>query len=243
MRTYVLTLAALAALTLLAAGAALAAETTPEDVFMVKDDAWVLKADGSEAPGPNGADLRVGVWWFAVTPGLQEEAQGLERGVLLYDLTEDRYSFLPTADEQERVENVSISPDKKRVVIACNESRFTTKLYVYDRETLKLEKSFTGYSDVWFVDDVRFAFTLIDESVERPEEAGLWGTSAAMYEPAADSGYVVMKQATATESFNVSSADEDGVIINVYSVKTEKDWEDIDKQESSEITIEVPAAG
>jgi hypothetical protein len=219
------------------------AAQAPQDVFIVKDDAWVLKADGSEAPGPNGADLRVAVWWFAVTPGLQEEAQGLERGILLYDLAENSYSFLPTSAEQERVENVSLSPDKKRIVVACNESRFATRLYVYDRETLTLEKSFMGYSDVWFVDDLRFAFTLIDEKVERPEEAGLWGTSAAMYDPTFDSGYTIMKQATATESFNVSSADENGILINVYSVKSEKDWEDIEKQESREIKIEIPAAG
>jgi hypothetical protein len=169
----------------------------------------------------------------------------LERGILIYDADAKKYSFLPTEEEQTRVEGVTFSPDKKRFVLACNVNRFATGLWVYETETLKLEKSFWGYSDVFFVDDTRFAFTLIDQKAERPEAAGMWGLSAAIYDPSYDEGYVILKGATAKENFTVMGFDEGAreINVNVTSVKSEKDWDDIEKQNYSDITVEIPAAG
>ena len=223
---------------------ALAAEKKPEDVFVVKDGEWVLQA-GGEPEGAGGASPDEGMWWYAVDPENDPAARGLERGILLYDAAAEKgsYSFLPTTEEQTRVEQVFFGPDKKRMVVACNLNRFASGLSVYDLATLELEKSFWGRSDVWFVDDIRFAFTLIEQTVGRPETAGMWATSAALYEPADDTGYVILKEASATESFEVTGADESGITITVTSVKSEKDWEDFDKQQDSDITVEIPAAG
>jgi hypothetical protein len=221
-------------------GSAFAAK--PEDVFVVNDEDWVLKS-GGEPEGAYGGTLELGMYWYAVDPDTEEAAKGLKRGVLLYDAEGEKYSFLPTEEEQTRVENVTFSPDKKRMVLSANINRFSSGLWVYDVKTLKLEKEFWGYSDVFFIDDVRFAFTLVDEKIERPQEAGMWGTSAALYDPAEEKGYILLKGATAKENFSVMGADNSGITINVTSVKSEKDWEDIDKQNDSEITVEVPAAG
>jgi hypothetical protein len=216
----------------------------PEDVFAVKDGDWVLKS-GGEPEGTWGASLQ-NMYWYAVDPENDAAAKSLERGILLYDAGAKKYSFLPTEEEQTRVENITFSPDKKRMVLACNVNRFASGLWVYEVESLKLEKSFWGYSDVFFVDDLRFAFTLIDQKAERPEAAGMWGLSAALYDPATGEGYVILKGATKTENFTVMGfANESGDKINVSatSVKSEKDWEDTDKQTDTEITVEVPAAG
>ena len=215
---------------------------SPDEVFAVDDGNWVLKS-GGEPEGSSGASIEQGMYWYAVDPDSEEAAKGLKRGVLLYDAEEKKYSFLPTDEEQTRVENVTFSPDKKRMVLSANINRFASGLWVYELETLTLEKSFWGYSEVFFVDPVRFAFTLVDEKIERPQEAGMWGTSAALYEPADEKGYVVLKGAAAKENFSVVGADDSGITINVTSVDSEKDWEDIDKHNDSEITLEVPAAG
>ncbi len=222
-----------------------ASAAKPESVFVVRDGDWVLKS-GGEPEGLSGASLEQGMFWYAVDPESEKAAKGLKRGILLYDAEAKKYSFLPTDEEQTRVENVTFSPDKKIMVLSGNINRFASGLWVYDVETLELKNSFWGYSDVFFIDNVRFAFTLVDENIVRPEEAGMWGTSAALYEPADDKkGYVVLKGASAKENFSVSGVDENEgkIILNVTSVKSEKDWEDIDKQNDSEITVEVPAAG
>ncbi|MDR1481889.1 MAG: hypothetical protein LBI74_04625 [Synergistaceae bacterium] len=215
---------------------------SPEKVFVVDGENWVLKS-GGEPEGSCGASLEQGMYWYAVDPDSDEAAKGLRRGVLLYDAEGEKYSFLPTDEEQIRVENVTFSPDKKRMVLSANINRFASGLWVYDVETLELERAFWGYSDVFFVDDVRFAFTLVDEKTERPQQAGMWGISAALYEPAEEKGYVVLKGATAKENFSVTGAGESEITVNVTSVKSEKDWEDIEKWNDSEITLEVPAAG
>jgi hypothetical protein len=215
---------------------------SPEEVFAVDSEDWVLKS-GGEPEGNYGASVELGLYWYAVDPDSEEAAKGLERGILLYDAEKKKYSFLPTDEEQTRVENVWFSPDKKRMVLSANINRYASEIRVYEVETFKPEKAFWGYSEVYFVDDVRFAFTLVDENIDRPQEAGMWGTSAAIYEPAEEKGYVVLKGATAKENFSVLGADENGIIINATSVDSEKDWEDTDKHKDSEITLEVPPAG
>ena len=71
----------------------------------------------------------------------------------------------------------------------------------------------------------------------------MFGASAVLYDP--DQGVIVLKQATAKENFIVTGVSEDGekITISVTSVNSEKDWEDDEKRQESEITVEVPAAG
>ena len=217
-----------------------------EDVFAVseKESDWVLKS-GGEADGSRGISLDQNMYWYAVDPENDQAAEGVEQGVLIYDGDTKKYFFLPTVEEQTRVENVFFSPDKQRMVLCCSVNRFANGLWVYEVETLELEKSFWGYSDLFFIDDVRFAFTLIDEKIERPEAAGMWGVSAALYDPAVDEGYVILKGATGKENFTVMGPGEkeNEISVIVTSVDAEKDWEDVEKHKDSEITVEVPAAG
>jgi len=73
----------------------------------------------------------------------------------------------------------------------------------------------------------------------------MWGVSAALYDPATDEGYVILKGATGKESFTVMGPGEkeNEISIIVTSVDSEKGWEDVEKHKESEITVEVPAAG
>lgn len=217
----------------------------PEDVFTVKNGAWVLSS-GGEATGLNGEDSEKGLWWYAVNPEKEDAAKGLKQGILFYDANAEKgkaYSFLPTTEEQAYVLQVVFSPDKKLMVVICKQGRYSSQLSVYDVKTLKSKESFMGHSDAWFVDNARFAFTMLDGSVERPPQGGLWGTSAVLYDHTAKDGYVVLKGATATESFTVNDANANKVVITVTSVKSEGDWKDEDKQQDSEITVDVPPAG
>ena len=224
--------------------AAQAKTKQPQDVFAVdlKREGWTLKS-GGDPEGTSGASLELGVYWYVVNPEVDEAAKGLKAGLLLFDVGTKKYSFLPLEEEEIGVEGVQFSPDKKRMIVASSMNRYATSLTVYDLETLDPQATFMGYSEVYFVDDVRFAFTLFDENVERPTEAGMWGTSAAFFAPDAEDGYIVLKEATAKESFAVVGADENQITIHTTTVKSEKDWEDADKWQESEITVEVPPAG
>ena len=222
------------------------AAKNPEDIFVFDAEAedWVLKAGGEPEGTPRGGQPDLGLWFYVVNADNDETAKGLENGVLLYNANAKKYSFLPLDEEQRAVDMVTFSPDGRRVVVAYRLGRFSSGLSVYEMDGLTLENTLMAYTDIYFVDHVRFAFTLIDQSVERPEAAGLWGSSAALYEPADEKkGYVELKGATAKESYAVMSADKKGITINITSVKTENDWEDVDSWQESEITVEVPAAG
>jgi hypothetical protein len=218
----------------------------PEEVFVVKDGDWVVKKTGEEPDGPRGAGLEEGMWWMVVGPEFQEQAKNLAPGLLLFDKNAPagkQYSFLPLKEDQLAVESVSFSPTRTRMVVALKVNRALSDLYVYDVKTLKLEHSFLGYSDIWFVDDVRFVFTAFDQKIERPFDAGMFGTCAAIYEPAEKQGYVILKAATAKENFAVMGLADGKIEVTVTTVKSEKDWEDFDKQQESTIVVEVPAAG
>jgi hypothetical protein len=92
------------------------------------------------------------------------------------------------------------------------------------------------------------AFTLADQEVQRPEEAGLFASTAALFCPPqgvsrVDDGLVIVKKATKTESYEVAGVSEDGteLILNVISVKSEKDWKDPDKWQESDLKVKIPA--
>jgi hypothetical protein len=214
----------------------------PEDVFVVRGEAWALKS-GGEVKGACGRSSGQGMYWYAVNPETDEAAQGLKAGVLLYNAGAKKYSFLPLDEEKVGVDDVYFSPDKKRMIVASRMNRYASTLTVYDTATLAHLTMFMGYGEIFFVDDARFAFTLVDENVERPAEAGRWGTSAARYAPGADGRRIVLKGASAKENFAVMGADASQITINVTSVESEKDWTDPDRQKETEITIKVPPAG
>ncbi|MDR1376611.1 MAG: hypothetical protein LBJ22_03790, partial [Synergistaceae bacterium] len=92
---------------------------SPEKVFAVNNGNWVLKS-GGEPEGSCGASLEQEMYWYAVDPEFDKAAKGLRRGVLLYDAEGERYSFLPTSKEQTRVESITFSPDKKRMVLSAD---------------------------------------------------------------------------------------------------------------------------
>jgi hypothetical protein len=235
---------ALAAAVCLAAAcfAAEAGAKSPEDVFTVRDGEWAL-VSGGEPDGARGGSPQQGLYWYAVSPETDEAAAGLERGALLYDEGAKKYSFLPLSEERMFVDDIFFSPDKRTLVVASRMSRFHSSLAVYDLAALTLRHDLKGWSEIYFVDGARFAFTSIDAGVELPEEAGMWGTSAAIYAPDAGEGYVVLKGASAKEKFSVMGADGGGIVINAVSVESEGDWADADKWKEEEITVEVPPEG
>lgn len=130
--------------TLLFAFSSVAAQAKkPEDTFVVRDGSWQLKS-GGEPQGTRGASFAKKMWWYAIDPKTDSAAKGLTRGVLLYDARADSskaYSFLPTAEEQAWVEQITFSPDRKKMVMACRLNRFASGLYVYDVASLTLEKT------------------------------------------------------------------------------------------------------
>jgi hypothetical protein len=73
----------------------------------------------------------------------------------------------------------------------------------------------------------------------------MWATSAALHEPVEENGYAVLKGPSATESFAAKGVDHDQnkAGTSVTSVKSAQYWEDIEKQQKSATTVEVPAAG
>ncbi len=129
----ILLTAVLAAIAFAAVFSQAAEAKNAEDVFAVseKESDWALKS-GGEAEGPRGVSIEQNMYWYAVDPENDPEAEGLERGVLIYDGDADKYFFLPTAEEQTRVENVFFSPDKQRMVLCCSVNRFATGLWVYE---------------------------------------------------------------------------------------------------------------
>jgi hypothetical protein len=238
MRNFALFCAVIAAVCL--AGEARA--KSPEDVFTVRDGEWAL-VSGGEPDGSCGGSPALGLYWYAVNPETDGAAKGLERGALLYDGGAGKYSFLPLREEQMFVDDIFFSPDRKTLVVASRMSRNSSSLAVYDLASLAPRHELLGWSEIYFADGARFAFTRVDTGVERSMEAGIWGTSAAIYAPGTEKGFVVLKGASAKENFFVTGADENGIVINTVSVESEDDWNDTDKWKEGEITVEVPPAG
>jgi hypothetical protein len=247
----------------------------PEDVFTFRDGAWRVKSGGKqkEFEGISGTGERKSgpIEWCVVNPDEQEEAKGLKAGILLYvkDMEEYQspYTFLLLKEEAVQVDGVSFNPSGwETAAVISRGGRFTELLSLYDLESLYMEydgtpfesdPSFLARSDaVFWVETGEsenhsslsgLAFTMADEEVQRPEEAGLFASTAAIYYPPqtvawVNDGLVVLKKATKTESYEVSGMSEDGteVTIAVTSVKSEKDWKDIDKWVESEIKVKVP---
>ncbi|MDR2352014.1 MAG: hypothetical protein LBF22_02425 [Deltaproteobacteria bacterium] len=211
----------------------------PEDVFTVKDESWVLKS-GEEATGLSGANQDGTMFWYAVSPEDDDAAKGMKPGVLIYDIYLKKYTFLPLEPVKVFVDNVYFSSNKKMAVVASRMSRYESLLSVFDFETQALRHTISGYSEIYLVNNNRFVFTLLNSKLERPSEAGLWGKSVAIYDPKAEKGYDIIKEATTLESFEVMSVEGDKITINVTYVPSEKDWDDFDKQKETQLVVKVP---
>jgi hypothetical protein len=245
----------------------------PEDVFTFKDGAWRVKSGGKlkEFEGASGTGKRKAgpVPWCVVNPDAQEEAKGLKAGVLFYVKGgEPSYYFLLLNEDAVQVDDVSFNPHGwDTVAVVSRGGRMAELLSLYNLGDLDMEgvpnpaksdKSFLARSDAVFwvkTKDTKdgpghfgLAFTLADEKVKRPEEAGLFASTAAVYYPPqtvewVNGGLVVLKKATKTENYEVSGVSKDGTeaTLTVTSVKSEKDWKDLDKWQESEIKVKVPA--
>jgi hypothetical protein len=206
-----------------------------------------------------------------VNPDEREEAKGLKAGILLYvrdtEEYQSPYAFLLLSEEAVQVDGVSFNPSGcENAAVISRGGRFAELLSLYDLESLYMEydggplesyKSFLARNDAVFwvhTDETEntsslsgLAFTLADEDVQRPEEAGLFASTAAIFYPSqsvewVNDGLVVLKRATKKESYVVSDMSDDGteLTLSVTSVKSEKDWKDTDRWKESEIKVKVP---
>jgi hypothetical protein len=246
----------------------------PEDVFTFENGAWRVKSGGKlkKFAGLSGSAKDHGgpIEWCVVNPAEQEEARGLKAGVLLYVKHIEEYGppyvFLLLDKEAAQVDGVSLdSPD---AAVISREGRFTKRLSVYFLapieyageglgRQLESYKSFPARSGaVFWVRTAEteeqgsltgLAFTLADGDARRPEAAGLFGSTTAVFTPnqgveRVNGGLVVVKKATKTESYEVTGVSGDGkeLILSVTSVKSEKDWADPGKWRKSKIKVKIP---
>jgi len=213
--------------------------------------------------------------WCVVNPDEfkdDNEAGSLPAGVLLYvkDIEEygPPYVFLSLDEETAWVDGVSFSPMEEDAVVISRGSRFVESLSVYflapivyavenlGRELDRYQLLTARSDSVFWIRTAEteeqdsltgLAFTLADEEVWRPEEAGLFGATAAIFCPPqsverVNDGLVIVKKATKTTSYEVTGVSGDGkeLILTEISVKSEKDWKDPDKWQESEIKVKIP---
>jgi hypothetical protein len=212
----------------------------PEDTIAYNGEEWVYTS-GSEGEILQGRSEESGIAWCSVDPAPGMETQGLKPGALVYDETAKQTFFLHLGPEEVFIESIDLTKDRKLAVVTSKLSRYLSQINVFDYGTLALLHTFPGYTANSLLDGPRFAFTLIEMGMQRPEAAGMWARSAAVYAPGSESGYVVLKQATPTENFEVIGANGDEVTVDRTSVKSEADWEDFEKHQDQEIKVKAPA--
>ena len=237
-----------------------AAAANPEDVFTFKDGAWRVKSGGElkEFDGIAGTGEQNGktIEWCVVNPDEREEAKGMKPGVLLYSKSWEETAYLLLEEEALGVEGLSFCPEGWDIVVISRLNRFTELLSLYsieyDENPYEIRKSFRARTDAvfWTKDadgNLGMAFAAADEDVRRPEEVGAFAPTAVIFYPPpsvglVNDGLVILKKATKNESYEVSGVSGDGteLTLAVISVKSEKDWADVDKWQDSEIKVKVP---
>ena len=238
------------------------AAANPEDVFTFEDGTWCVKSggeligfDGIAGTGEQNGET---IEWCVVNPDEWEEAKGMKPGVLLHNESWENtaYAYLLLEEEALGVDGLSFRPEGWDIAVISRLSRFTELLSLYsieyDENPFEVRKSFQARTDAVFWtkdadDNVGMAFTMADEDVQRPEEAGLFASTAVIFYPPpgvelVNDGLVILKKATKNESYEVSGVSGDGteLTLAVISVKSEKDWADADKWQDSEIKVKVP---
>jgi hypothetical protein len=250
--------------------------TFKDGAWRVKSGGKTKEFEGVSGTGKRKAGP---VPWCVVNPDTQEEAKGLKAGVLLYfeymaKRNRSPYAFLRLNEDAVRVGNVEFAP-VEGVAVISRSGRFAELLSLYSlspyfesggEKPLKSYKSFLTRNDAVFwaatqedlselglvgPDVACLAFTLVDEEVERPEVAGMFGATAAFFCPPGEGGekrvndgLLILKKATKTENFEAGGVSGDGkkLSLTMTSVKSEKDWKLPDKWREWKIEVKLPLA-
>ncbi len=232
---------------LLFAGAALGAEN-----YVIRDGKACRVTDGKETlledDEAQYAGTDVGMWgWLLVDPELSEGMKGSKSGIYFF-LGEDEkpVAFLPI--EEAGACMLEFSPSGEKLLISRGkEFKQDLGYYVIDIEKKKFDRkaSFVSAGHSFWVDPHRFLFNAVDESKgARDREGELLWDSVALYDSVENETFI-LKEATETTDYFITGYDHDTGVIDVSEsiVKDKKDWNDSDKIEYKEITIETPAAG
>ena len=230
---------------LLFAGAALAAES-----YVIRDGKACRVTDGMETlledDEPQFANTDAGMWgWLLVDPELSDGMKGSKSGIYFF-LNEEPVTFLPMKEAGTCMMEFSESGEKM-LISRGTEVKQDLGYYEIDVPNKKFEKkkSFVSAGHAFWIDPHRFLFTSVDESKGARDKAGdqLWD-SPALYDTV-ENELTVLKEATETKDYFITGYDHDTGVIDVSegSVKDEKDWNNPDKIEYKDITVETPAAG
>jgi hypothetical protein len=213
------------------------------------DDGLLYDADGKQFEGAEvvEVDFELGkIYWLAVDPDADGSNEGLYEGWAggIYFFGSDGNFISMLGRKNAQMSYVNFCPDGSQFALSgADHSDYAYELHEF--EGLKLKKTFSGLNFVW-IDNMRFAFTLIDESKgARHENADIPGwLTVAVFDSAVDL-LTTVTEATKTESFMVNEyVEETGeLVVMKISVKDEKDWADEDRQEIEEIRVPVPPAG
>ena len=182
------------------------------------------------------------IYWLAVDPEYDELYKGWEGGIYFFGSDGKFLSYLER--ENTRDFCVRFSPGGKWFLSFYNLS-IEGEFILYQFDGLKLKETFDGLNELFWVDSKRFALMLLDNTHgERDRDAEIrdW-ISVAVYDVASGE-YQMVKTATETEDYWLSSVDEGTgeLIIKKTSVKNVEDWADAEKHESEEIRVPAPAA-
>ena len=216
----------------------------PEDVFVVKDMDWYTKA-GEEAPEPRGSIKTNNgrYYWLVINPDIQDESNGLELGILFYLEKTNQYSFLPLVDDS--VCDVHFSPDGSMFIIE-GAGEFAMydigiELFRFDGFT-SIFKTIKAATPPQWVDVGCFVYSRYEPNTSRnrPDDYPDEWMSLAMYDTLAGEE-TVLKAATETSDFTFNEIVEGGVSVLEGYVKSPGDWEDPEKYETRELTVELPA--
>ena len=216
-----------------------------EAVYRVKDDGTRLKIEDVNimAVGINaGADG--GIFWFGVDPNTNEAMEGSASGIYFFDDKEKPLFYMPYEDAG-MVGGIFFNNDCTQMVLDMG-TWVVRDLILYDFKGTEAKSSFTGMGDPVWIDNHRFAFSMVDSEAEpRPAATDYTGwTSVVVYDSAVKETVQVMK-ATEVKDYTLNGVDWDKneLRITETSVASKADWADPEKQQDKEITVPFPAAG
>ena len=228
---------------LLFAGAGLAAES-----YVIRDGKVCRVQDGKETiledDEPQFANTDAGMWgWILVDPELSEGMKGSKSGIYFF-LNSEPVTFLPMKEAAACM--MEFSETGEKMLISCGtEIKQDLGYYEIDVANKKIEKkkSFVSAGHSFWTDPHRFLFTSVDEKKGARDKAGdqLWD-SVAMYDTVFEE-LSILKEATETKDYFITGYDAGNIDVSESSVKDQKDWNNPDKIEYKDITIETPAAG
>jgi hypothetical protein len=235
---------------LLAAGTALAAEDTyvleGESVYRVRGAKKTLIEEAEiMAHGINGG-ADGGIFWFAVDPVAYESMANTKGGIYFFDEKGKSLKVLPYEDAA-MVSNIYFSDDGKQMVL--DEGTWVVRDFsLYDFKSLKKKAEFTGMDSIFWLDNSRFAFTLVEPDAEpRPSATDFDGwTSVVVFDTLDGQNTTIpVMKATETKNYLLTGVDseEQEFQITESSVKNKADWADMEKVTEKELSVPYPAAG